>query len=223
MRHIHLLIGVLLLLTLISPVLAEEEKSYLVIDSIPSGSDLYIAGTFYGYTPQKVEVPGGGTVSITLQRHGGDYAVWSGSVYVPKNQEVSYTAKMYRTSDRMPTVGYLIVNSNTEGAEVYLDNGYIGTITNGILEKDEIRIGIHRVYVTKDGYHPFEELIEFKEKNVATTTVMANLEPVAAETQIPTKTAPPAPTKSLFPLLSCLGLLGAGVLMRNEYLITKKR
>lgn len=209
MKPVYLTLTIILILLFALPAAAEEEKSYLTIDSIPSGSDLYVSGTFVGYTPLKVEVPGGQTVSITIQRHGGDYAVWSGSVYVPKNEEISYTAKMYRTSDRMPNVGYLIVNSDTEGAEVYLDNGYIGTITSGIVEKDEVRIGIHRIYVMKEGYIPYEELVQIKEKNIETTNVIANLQQETT-TAIPTETAsvPPAPTQSSMPILGLI-LLGA--------------
>lgn len=81
--------------------------------------------------PVMVEVDGGTTVSVWIERHGGGYDVWKGSVYVPKGEHVTYTAKLYRTEDRVRSTGYLSVFSSVEGVEVHLDNGFIGMITNG--------------------------------------------------------------------------------------------
>ncbi|MDU9376235.1 hypothetical protein McpSp1_08330 [Methanocorpusculaceae archaeon Sp1] len=203
----------LVLLLAVPAAMADETVSKLTVDSIPGGADLRISDQFVGYTPTTVEVPGGSTVSVMIQRHGGSYDIWRGSVYVPKGEHITYTAKLYKTEDKIRTTGYLVVTSNAEGAEVYLDNGYIGVITDGRLAKDEIRLGLHQVLVQKPGYTTYTKLVEVLPKNIATTTVEADLTPLAtAATVVPTTEAvPPAPTKSPSPLIgfAVLGLLAA--------------
>ncbi len=191
-------------------VTADEPVSKLTVDSIPSGADLRVSDQFVGYTPTTVEVPGGSTVSVMIQRHGGSYDIWRGSIYVPKGEHVTYTAKLYRTEDKIRTTGYLMVTSDREGAEVYLDNGYVGSIANGMFAKDEIRLGLHQVVVQKAGYMTYTDLVEVLPKNVATTNVVADLTPLStAVPPVPvTETVPPAPTKSP---VSLFGLVAAGL------------
>ncbi|MDV0443974.1 PEGA domain-containing protein [Methanorbis rubei] len=208
-----------LILLAVPAVMADETVSKLTVDSIPGGADLRISDQFVGYTPTTVEVPGGSTVSVMIQRHGGSYDIWRGSVYVPKGEHVTYTAKLYKTEDKIRTTGYLVVTSNAEGAEVYLDNGYIGVITDGRLAKDEIRLGLHQVLVQKPGYTTYTNLVEVLPKNIATTTVEADLTPLAtAATPIPTtETAPPAPTRTPAPLigLAAFGLAAVALGLRR--------
>ncbi|MCZ9312553.1 MAG: PEGA domain-containing protein [Methanocorpusculum sp.] len=200
-------------------VFADESVSKLTIDSIPGGADVRVSDMFVGYSPVTVEVAGGTTVSVWIERHGGGYDIWKGSVYVPKGEHITYTAKLYRTEDKIRTTGYLSVGSNAEGAEVYLDNGFIGTITNGTFVRDEVKLGLHEVVVQKDGYATYTGLVEVKPKNIATTSVDATLMPFAtAATPVPTTAAsvPPAPTRTPVPLAGfAAGLAAAGVLMRR--------
>lgn len=217
MKPWYLILTAVLILLCIQSVSAEEGKSYLTIDSIPGGADLHIANSFVGYTPEKVEVPGGGTVAVTVQRHGGGYEVWSGSVYVPKGEEVTYMVRLYKTEDRPQKVGYLVVNSPVEGAEVYLDNGYIGTITDGSVMKDEVRLGRHYVQVLKDGYHEFSTFVEVIPKNMETANVYASLQPVVDKTPATISSVPPpAPTKSRMQFFVFIGVLFAIGLVRKE-------
>jgi len=211
---LFLIFFVLLCVMLAIPaVLADEPASKLTIDSIPGGADVRVSDMFVGYSPVTVEVAGGSTVSVLVQRHGGSYDIWRGAVYVPKGEHITYTARLYLTEDKIRTTGYLSVRSNTEGAEVYLDNGYIGTITNGTLARDEVKLGLHQVVVRKDGYMGYTDLVEVKPKNIATTNVDAVLTPFAtAATPVPTTmTVPSAPTKTPVPLAGLLAGLAAGM------------
>ncbi|MDR0980664.1 MAG: PEGA domain-containing protein [Methanocalculaceae archaeon] len=208
----------------IPAVLADEPVSKLTIDSIPGGADVRVSDMFVGYSPVTVEVAGGSTVSVLVQRNGGSYDIWRGSVYVPKGEHITYTARLYLTEDKIRTTGYLSVRSNAEGAEVYLDNGYIGTITNGTLARDEVKLGLHQVVVRKDGYTGYTDLVEVKPKNIATTNVDAVLVPVSSGgADVPTTagtqssaTVPPAPTKSpVCAVLPVIALLGVGAVLRR--------
>ena len=58
--------------------------SKLTIDSIPGGVDVRVSDGFVGFSPMTAEVDGRTTVSVWIERHGGGYDVWKGSVYVPK-------------------------------------------------------------------------------------------------------------------------------------------
>lgn len=199
-------------------VLAAEPISKLTIDSIPGGADVRVSDQFAGYSPVTVEVSGGTTVSVWVQRHGGGYDIWKGSVYVPKGEHITYTAKLYRTEDKIRTTGYLSITSGVNGAEVYLDNGYIGTISGGPLTKDEVKLGLHQIVVQKEGYTTYTDLVDVKPKNIATTVITADLTPFAtAATPVPaTTTVPPAPTKATVPLAGLLsGLIAAVVLSRR--------
>lgn len=218
MKRFLISLAVLLLLIAIPAVAAEEPVSKLTIDSIPGGADLRVADQFVGYTPTTVEVPGGSIVSVVVQRHGGGYDVWRGSVYVPKGEHITYTARLSRTEDKIRTTGYMVISSTTEGAEVYLDNGYIGTITNGSLVKDELRLGLHQIVVQKSGYTTYNELVEIKPKNVETTKVRADLAPFATAAPPVTATAtaaPPAPTKSPAAGLAAGAAVGLLILCRR--------
>lgn len=197
---------------------ADEPVSKLTIDSIPGGADVLVSDRFVGYSPVTVEVAGGTTVSVWVQRHGGGYDIWKGSVYVPKGEHVTYTAKLYRTEDKIRTTGYLSTVSNVEGAEVYLDNGYIGTVANGTVVRDEVKLGLHQVVVQKEGYTTYTDLVEVIPKNIATTKVVADLTPftTAVTTQSTAGTAPPAPTRTPVPFVGVFfGFAVAGVLMRR--------
>lgn len=220
MKRFLISLAVLLLLIAVPAVAAEEPVSKLTIDSIPGGADLKISDQFVGYTPATIDVPGGSTVSVVVQRHGGGYDVRRGSVYVPKGEHITYTARHYRTEDKIRTTGYLIVSSTTEGAEVYPDNGYIGMITNDSLIKDKLRLGLHQIVVQKPGYTTYSELVEIKPKNIETTKVSADLTPFATAAPPVTATAtaaPPAPTKSPAAgvVISILALLGAAAAFRS--------
>ena len=100
-----------------------------------------------------------------------------------------------------------------EGAEVYLDNGFIGMITNGTVVRDEVRLGLHQVVVQKDGYTTYTDLVEVLPRNVVTTKVVADLMPFAtAATLVPmTAAVPSAPTKAPVPLAG----LAVGLVLRR--------
>lgn len=215
MKVFFLFFVFLCMMILIPAVSADEPVSKLTIDSVPGGADVRVSDRFAGYSPVMVEVDGGTTVSVWIERHGGGYDVWKGSVYVPKGEHVSYTAKLYRTEDRVRSTGYLSVFSSVEGAEVYLDNGFIGMITNGTVVRDEVRLGLHQVVVQKDGYTTYTDLVEVLPRNVVTTKVVADLMPFAtAATLVPTTAAvPSAPTKALVPLVGLLTGLAIGLVL----------
>lgn len=95
-----------LIILLAAPaVCADEPVSKLTIDSIPGGADVRISDQFAGYSPMAVQISGGATVSILVQRNGSGYNIWKGSVYVPKGKHITYTTKLYRTEEKYSRPG----------------------------------------------------------------------------------------------------------------------
>lgn len=195
----------------------ESGEGRLTINSVPEGADVWLSGEFIGYTPVTDIVRADSSLSLRIEKHGGNYQIWKGTAYVPEGESVSYTANLYLKTETARETGIIIVSSTVEGAEVYMDNSFVGYITNGACHIDNAKLGVHSIAVKKDGYYDFTSMAEVNPKNVATTNIVANLEPVSPSAPVTTKTgkAPASPTKAaagvLIPFFS---LLGAVVLRR---------
>ena len=116
------------------------------------------------------------------------------------------------------------VYKKTEGAQIYLDNSYYGTIVASSFSIDSVKLGLHSIEVKADGYNTYTALIEeVQPKNFATANVVADLTPVPSgtDTTAPSwmhgsTSVPPAQTKSpVCALLPIFDLLGAVAVLRK--------
>ncbi len=199
----------------------EKTEGRLTITSDPDNADVWISGEFIGYTPCSTIVRADSAVNLRIEKHGGNYQLWQGSAYVPAGQDVSFNATLYKKTETARSTGIIAVSANIEGADVYMDNSYMGKITGGNYNIDQAKLGLHYIVVKMDGYTDYTTMAAVNPKNMATTNIAATLTPLgtttpaATEAQPATATVPPAPTKS--PVCACLPLLAIiGALILNR-------
>lgn len=196
-----------------------DNEARLTINSDPTGATVTVSGKFVGYTPVSTIIPGDAMVNLRVEVPGNTYEVWKGSAYVPSGQDVSMNVTVYKKTEGAKDIGIVAV-SGTEGAQVFLDNSYYGTIADGSFNIDSVKLGLHYVQVKAEGYNDYSTLIEVMPKNFATANVVANLIPVSSGTGVPTMAGasgvPPAPTKApVCAALPIIALLGAWAVLRR--------
>lgn len=115
----------------------------LSVSSSPSGAKVYVDGSYYGRTPQKVHglAAGGHRVEVRLD----GYDTWSSTQQVRPGETTSVRADLH------PHVSYgsLYVTSSPSGAKVYLDGKYEGKTPRTISGVSE---GRHYVELEEAGY-----------------------------------------------------------------------
>ncbi|MDV0442055.1 PEGA domain-containing protein [Methanorbis furvi] len=198
----------------------ESDEGRLTINSDPDGADVWVSGKFVGYAPVSVIVPGDAMINLRVEIPGNTYDIWRGSAYVPAGQDVSMTVPVSKKTEHSKDFGIVVVSSNAEDAEVYMDNSYYGKISGGSLSIDNAKLGLHYVQVKKDGYDDYAMMVDVKPKNLATANVVADLKSTAGAVTTTTaaagSTVPAAPTKApVCALLPVLALLGAAAVVRR--------
>jgi len=117
--------------------------------------------------------------------------------------KVSQTLSVGPTQTSIPGTGSISVNSNPAGADVYLDNGYVGISP---LTIPSVTAGSHVILLTHPGYANWQATVDVQQG--ATASVDATLFP--APTGAPTK----APLPASVAVLS-LGLVAVAFLVRK--------
>ncbi|MFA5003317.1 MAG: PEGA domain-containing protein, partial [Methanolinea sp.] len=145
--------------------------------------------------------PGYHQVRISLS----GFQDWVGSVNVQSDvtTKVSQTLSVGPTQTSIPGTGSISVNSNPAGADVYLDNGYVGISP---LTIPSVTAGSHVILLTHPGYANWQATVDVQQG--ATASVDATLFP--APTGAPTK----APLPASVAVLS-LGLVAVAFLVRK--------
>ncbi len=124
---------------------------FIQISSEPQGASVYLDGENQGVpTPCVLENIVEGTHQLTLRLI--DYRDWTQSVTVVKGETTSVTAIMEHET------GSLIVNSNPEGAAIYIDGDSTGYVTDTIIE--DLWTGKHAVRLEMEGKFPCEDTVE---------------------------------------------------------------
>lgn len=196
-----------------------ENEAGLTINSEPAGATVTVSGKLVGYTPVFTVIPGDAMANVRVEVPGNTYEVWKGSAYVPSGRNATMNVTVYKKTEGAKDIG-LVAVSGTEGAQVFLDNSYYGTIADGSLNIDNVKLGLHYVQVKAEGYQEYATLIPVMPKNFATASVVADLVPVSAGTDVPTTAGtsgvPPAPTKSpVCAVVPVVALLGAWAVLRR--------
>ncbi len=175
------------------------------VTSTPSGAVVYLNGDYKGFTPPNDhldinDLPPG-TYTVALTRLG--YLDYSTSVTLPAGALIAVNATLV-PAPVPPTAATAEIVSTPSGAEVYVNNAFVG-ITPFVSQN--VTPGTYTIELRLQGYTPF----------TTTGTVQAgqDVRVIAALTPVAT----PTPTASSHPLLSLLALaiiaLAAGILCRR--------
>ncbi|NTV00154.1 MAG: PEGA domain-containing protein [Methanoregulaceae archaeon] len=150
--------------------------------SLPQGASVYVDGRYYGPAPQLASglSPGSHQVRLSLQ----GFQDWSGQVQVTAGVTTTVSQTLLATPTGRPTVapgtGTLQVSSSPAGAQVFLDNVYMGISP---LNLPGVSTGSHLVLLKLPGYSDWE--VSAQVAAGQTTPVTAILVPVTTPT--PTK------------------------------------
>ncbi|MGB3459832.1 MAG: PEGA domain-containing protein [Halobacteriota archaeon] len=172
------------------------------VQSSPSGATVILEG-FVGphiTTPYTFTTVSPGHHKLELSLDG--YYNWKTDVKVVAGN----TAYVYKTLTPIPTTGTITVFSSPPGADIYLDNNYVGrtiyTIT-GVLP------GYHTVKLCLEGYRDWSTTVLVTAGE--TTTVPATLTPIPATGAISVNSEPPGAN---------IGLDGVPINALTPYTIT---
>lgn len=176
----------------------------IYVTSVPSGASVYVDGTYYGPAPQLASglSPGYHQVRISLS----GFQDWVGSVNVQSGvtTRVSQTLSVGPTPTPVPGTGSIAVHSTPAGAEVYLDNAYMGISP---LTIPSVAPGSHVVLLTLPAYANWQSTVQVQRDLI--TSVDATLSP--APTQAPTKAGLAGPLAAL-----SLGILAVAFMVRKH-------
>jgi len=167
---------------------------WVYVSSSPGGAFVTLDGTNYGQTPSSGSlklsniVTGYHTVALTLS----GYTPYTTQVNVNANT-VSEVSALLKPVSPKPGVGELSVSSTPSGANVLVDNNFMGISP---LNLKEIPVGSHVVTLQLTGYQNYETTTTVNAG--ATSTVAAGLSPAV----------PTTPQKSgTIPVIACGALL----------------
>ena len=159
---------------------------WVYVSSSPGGASVTLDGTNYGQTPGsgslKLNNIGTGyhTVALTLS----GYQPYTTQVNVHANT-VSEVSALLKPVSPQPGVGELSVSSTPSGANVFIDNNFVGITP---LNLKNIPVGSHVVTIRLAGYQDYETTTSVNAG--ATSTVSAGLSPVVPTTPQKSGTIP---------------------------------
>ena len=125
----------------------------LFIDSNPRGARVYLDNAYKGETPLDLKNVNPGQYSIRLSLPG--YQDWSTTVIALPILTVKVTANLTPKEER--GLGSVSINSNRQGADVYLDGKYVGLTP---LNLQNISTGRHRIDLSLPDYDEWADVIE---------------------------------------------------------------
>ncbi len=148
-RKIIFLIPILVLLFLFLCVSVNAQQlkyGTLAINSNPKGAKVYLDNDYKGETPLELKNISTGQYTLKMTLDG--YEDWTSTVIILPVLTVRVTTDLV-PKERVVESGSVAVNSNPQGARVYLDNDYKG---NTPINLREVRPGRHNIKVTLSGY-----------------------------------------------------------------------
>lgn len=146
----------------VTVIIGGEGKAFIHLHSNPSGASVSVNGQYIGVSPIAIQGDPD-TYHIVMSLAG--YNDCSKDITVVANQEATVTCNMTQGQEN----GTLIVNSTPTGAEVYLDQNYVGTTPY----TDSLPAGTYVIEIKKTGYNAFSVTKTIVSNQ--TTTVDANL------------------------------------------------
>jgi len=168
----------------------ESTTGWVYVSSSPGGASVLLDGTNYGQTPGsgslKLNNIAIGEHTVTLSLSG--YQTYTARVTVYANTVSEVSGLLVPTGPKAG-VGELSVSSTPAGANVYIDNNFVGITP---LKLKDISVGSHVITIELAGYQNYEVTTQVNAG--ATSTAVAGLSPA-----IPTT---PAKKSSSLPLVA---------------------
>lgn len=217
MKHfLALIIAVAVILPAASAMVGGD-KAWFLIHSNVDGANVYFGGEYQGVTTNGelyVEYFTTGTPVTYFMVTKDGYSPYTGQItHYPAKGEVVDLYATLQPAEPTPvpppiggSIGWYTVYANVNGASVYFDNDYKGTITNGELTVQVYATATpYQTYrVTMSGYSDFTSQITDWPAAGETVKLHANLQPVS----------PTSPQPSPVSIVSIVaGALGAVVLI----------
>jgi hypothetical protein len=141
----------------ISLVQEPTQTGSLDIDSIPTGSDIWLDERYYGTTPQIIGGLAAGTHSLTLKKAG--YFDYLEPFQIVAGQVSSMSPRLIGYSSSSG-YGDIQIQSNPVGAAVYVNNNYKGTtISSSALYVTQLTPGSYSIRVTLANYQTYYETV----------------------------------------------------------------
>jgi len=168
----------------LSPLSPATGSIYMV--TTPQGANAYVDGVYYGITPALASGLAPSTHQVRLSLAG--FADWVGNVQVTSGGTTTVSQTLHTvtpTPTRTPNTGTVSVSSSPPGAQVFLDDVYMG-ITPVTLPS--VSPGSHIVLLRNPGYSDWQATIVVQTNQ--NTPVSATMTPVA--TTRPTQSSLPA-------------------------------
>lgn len=147
---------ILSLITLVSFFLIScgPGKGKLHVESFPDKSDVYIDGVRVGITTLDISIDEGEHV-VEVKKEG--YKTWRKTIQIRKGKETNIIANLEKA------LGFIKVETNPEGAEVFVDGESRGFTP---VEIDGLTIGEHEILIKKSGYRSIERKVEVTDEGV---------------------------------------------------------
>ena len=180
--------------------MSTSTTGWLYISSSPGGAEVTLDGNSMGQTPSsgslKLNNIAIGSHTVVLTRPG--YQQYSTSAVVSSNT-VTEVSAILASSGTPSGNGGLSISSTPAGANVFLDNAFIGISP---LSMTSVAAGSHVVSMKLDGYQEYS--VTTPVNTGAVSTVSAALLP---ETPVTTKKSPISPVAALLALCCTTGIL----------------
>ena len=148
---------------------AQNDTGSIAVDSNPRGARVYLDNAYKGQTPINLRDISVGRHSIKLLLSG--YQEWTREISVSRSQTARVSVDLTSQSD----TGSVSIESNPEGADIYLDDDYEGLTP---LELRRIRTGRHMIRIMLPGYEEWTREISVSPSQ--TIRVSADLIPIPA-------------------------------------------
>lgn len=173
-KHTNRLLFIIPILTFLFFVLcissyAQQLKNgSLSINSDPKGAKVFLDNDFKGETPLDLKNISTGQYSLRMTLSG--YEDWTSTILILPILTVRVSVDLVPVQHEKEEYGSISVNSNPQGARVYLDNSYKGDTPLNIRD---IAAGRHNVRIILSGYKEWTSNITVSSSSVA--RISANL------------------------------------------------
>ncbi len=129
----------------------------ITVNTAPPGASVYLDGILRGKTPLTIST-NPGTHNLKISLSGYKTIVTTFSLGAGQRKTMSYTLQ------RVVQYGTLKIDSNPQGAKVYIDGTYKGATPLSI---SSVRAGTHEVKVIKSGYQTWRENVYVGPNDIA--------------------------------------------------------
>jgi pSer/pThr/pTyr-binding forkhead associated (FHA) protein len=144
----------------LEPISTTAKKGSLEVSSTPDKAKVYINDQYKGDTPLKLDLDVG-TYNLKITKSG--YQDYTDKITIEENKTLKLSPKLSSsTSSTTPTtekVGYLSIDTNPQGADVYINDKNIGKTP---IKSYELNEGTYTLRVMKEGYNEYSTKVNIK-------------------------------------------------------------